>query len=272
MPDVDLSYCMQLPPEKAIAYLKQKGFAISWDYEDLWKQAQTEAFTVAKVTRLDILEDIRKAVQSALDEGKTAAWFAKELEPVLKKKGWWGVQDVVNPSGQIENVQLGSLWRLDTIYRQNLQTAYMAGRRETQLENVDDRPWWQYVAIMDRRTRRQHKALNGIVMRYDDPFWKAFYPPNGWRCRCRVRALSGDNLRDRKIDIRTSEGKMGMTQALVSKKSGELRDVTTFTTVYRGKPITVSPDVGWDYPPGRLAQPVGKYGGTLAPLANRELR
>jgi SPP1 gp7 family putative phage head morphogenesis protein len=272
MPSIDLFYAMDMPHEKAVAYFKSKGYAIGWDYEDIWKQAQTEAFTVAKVTKLDLLEDIRGALQTALDEGKTAQWFANELAPVLQKKGWWGVQDLPNPDGVIENVQLGSLQRLDLIYRQNLQTAYMAGRREEQLANVDDRPYWQYVAIMDRRGRKEHKALNGLTFPFDDPFWQKFYPPNGWRCRCRVRALSADNLKDRKIDIRSSEGKLGTRQALVSVKSGELRPVATYQTIYRGKALSVSPDVGWDYPPGRPAQPAAKYGGPLKDLAKRELK
>lgn len=36
----------------------------------MWQEAHARAFTVAKVTRLDILEDIRGALQQAVDEGK----------------------------------------------------------------------------------------------------------------------------------------------------------------------------------------------------------
>ena len=90
MPKVDLAYCMTLPPKKAVEYLKNKGYAITWDWEELWQDAQAQAFTVAKATRLDILQDIREAVEKALTEGKTLAWFEKELTPVLKAKvhGW----------------------------------------------------------------------------------------------------------------------------------------------------------------------------------------
>lgn len=86
----ELAYCMTLPPKRAISYLQAKGYTISWDWEAVWQESHARAFTVAKVTRLDILEDIRSALQEALDDGKTDRWFRKELEPVLQKKGWWG--------------------------------------------------------------------------------------------------------------------------------------------------------------------------------------
>lgn len=37
---------------------------------------------------------------------------------------------------------------------------------------------------MDERTRDSHRALNGIVRPVDDAFWKTYFPPNGWNCRC----------------------------------------------------------------------------------------
>ncbi|MGK3503292.1 hypothetical protein ACSLO3_27735, partial [Escherichia coli] len=42
---------------RAINYLKSKGYQITWDWEEMWQEAHARAFTVAKVTRLDILED-----------------------------------------------------------------------------------------------------------------------------------------------------------------------------------------------------------------------
>lgn len=276
MPKPDLAYCMTLPPRQAIAYLESKGYAITWDWEELWQDAQAQAFTVAKVTRLDILQDIRDAVTQAITEGKTLAWFAKELTPVLQAKGWWGRKEHVDAeTGEVSQVQLGSKWRLKTIYRTNLQTAYMAGRFQEQLANVDDRPYWQYVAILDGLTRPSHRAMNGKVFRYDDPFWGSFYPPNGWGCRCRVKALSGDNLTRGGLKVETSEGKLGHAMRLVSEKTGEMREVATYKAVdpVTGKTVTVSPDAGWSYNPGAAAwrPDMKRYTGDLATLARKEL-
>lgn len=47
-------------------------------------------------------------------------------------------------------------------------------------------PYWRYVTVGDDRVRDEHRALNGIVLPYNDPVWDKIYPPNGWKCRCRV--------------------------------------------------------------------------------------
>jgi len=281
MPDAvsgaQLAHCMSLPPKQAIAYLQAKGYAISWDWEEVWQQAQAKAFTVAKVMRLDLLQDIREAVEAALKEGQTLAAFTKVLAPTLKAKGWWGRQEHIDPdSGEITQVQLGSAWRLRTIYRTNLQTAYMAGRYAEQLSNAENRPFWKYVAVLDKHTRASHRAMNGKVFRHDDPFWQSFYPPNGWGCRCRVTTLSAGQVERQGLVVDASAGKLGTVQKVVSQKTGEVRDVATFTTVdpLTRKRIVVSPDVGWSYNPGAASwQPeLGSYGGSLADLARHELK
>ena len=42
----------------------------------------------------------------------------------------------------------------------------------------------QYRTAGDERVREEHAAMDGITLPADDPFWKSYYPPNGWRCRC----------------------------------------------------------------------------------------
>lgn len=188
MPDADLLYAIGLPPEKAMEYFKSKGYAFSWDWQDLWQAAQARAFTVAKAMRMDVLQTIRDEVDLALSEGRTFAEFKARLEPELKKLGWWGKHELVDADGVVTSVQLGSPYRLKTIYTNNLQTSYMGGRYREFMENVDARPYWMYQAMLDSKTRPTHRALHGKVFRYDDPFWTTHYPPNDWGCRCSVRA------------------------------------------------------------------------------------
>ena len=248
MGKIDLKYLISLQPEKAIEYLKSKGYKFSWDWEEVWQEAHKKSFTVAKVMRKDILDDIREMVQKSLDEGLTFQQFKKELEPKLKNKGWWG-KVWVGDGDSAEVVQLGSPWRLKTIYRTNIQTSYMAGRYKEQIDNVENRPNWEYVAVMDRRTRPSHAQLNGLIFPYDDPFWDAFYPPNGWGCRCRVRALSDENIQERNLGVDSSKGHLSEEMRLVSSKTGEMKPVTVYTDPLTGHKI--SPDVGWSYNPGK---------------------
>ncbi|EEM8546654.1 minor capsid protein [Salmonella enterica] len=270
----DMAALFGLPPARAIAYLKNKGYRITWDWEEMWQEAHAQAFTVAKLTRLDILEDIRRALEQALAEGKTGKWFAKELTPVLQAKGWWGKTTAVNPvTGEEEAVQQGSPWRLETIFRTNMDTLYSAGRWAEQRENTGERPYWMYVAIRDSRTRKTHLAIHGLVFRFDDPFWDAFYPPNGWRCRCSVIALTQTEVSLRGLRVGNSTGALGQTLRLVSEKTGEMQPVATYRMrdSINNASILLSPDVGWSYSPGQGYRPdLAKYGGTLAALAQRE--
>ena len=254
MPDttaIDLAYACKLPPEQIIAYFRSKGFAISFDWQEMLGEAHTKAFTVAKATRLDILQDIRDAVQSAIDDGTTLEQFQKQLMPILKTKGWWGKQEVLNEAtGELRQVQLGSPYRLQTIYQTNLQTAYMAGRYQSQIQNVTDRPYWMYVAVMDGRTRPAHRALNGKVFRYDDPIWNYIYTPNGFRCRCRVRALSAEEVAAMGLTVESSEGKLSFID-VPAGGDGTMVSVARYQGVDDfGKTFSFSPDAGWSYNPG----------------------
>ncbi len=49
-------------------------------------------------------------------------------------------------------------------------------------------PFWERLAVMDDWTRPAHRALHGVIMPADDPFWDEHYPPDGFNCRCTVIA------------------------------------------------------------------------------------
>lgn len=51
---------------------------------------------------------------------------------------------------------------------------------------VDVFPYWEYRTVGDDRVREEHAALDGLILRHDDPLWDKIYPPNGWKCRCYV--------------------------------------------------------------------------------------
>lgn len=252
MPGADLAYAIGLQPKEAVAYFESKGYAFSFDWREVWQEAHARAFTVAGVTKLDVLKDIRAAVSEALGKGRTLAQFRQDLEPILQRKGWLGRGQVVDQATGEVGKQLAP-YRLETIYRTNMQTAYMAGRWKQFKANADIRPYWRYVAVMDARTRPEHAALNGLVFRHDDPFWSSYWPPNGWRCRCRVAALDSDELQAEDLEPEDSSGKISEVNVPSGREPGAPRVAVSRFEVRPG--TFISPDPGWSYNPGQAAWP-----------------
>lgn len=198
----DLRALFNLPPERASGYLATKALRLTGPYWELDGPQHSRVFTVANLAKLDVLADIKQAVQGAIDSGQTERWFAAQLVDVLRKKGWWGPAVEVDPdTAEARIIQQGSLRRLQTIYRTNLQSAYMAGRHRQAMEQADRAPFAQYLAVRDSRTRPSHAALHGKVFRLDSPEWSVISPPNGYNCRCRARYMSQDELDERGLKL-----------------------------------------------------------------------
>lgn len=243
---VDLAYAIGLPPEKAIAYFESKGYKIGFRWQDVAAETHARAFTVAGVMKVDVLQDIRQALATSLEKGTTLAEFKRQLTPILERKGWIGKGMIVDQAtGEIEGKRLTPR-RLDTIFQTNMQSAYMAGRYASQLEAVDTHPYWEYVAVLDSRTRPAHRALSGAIYRYDDPFWQTFYPPNGFRCRCRVRTRTRAWVEDKHGPVYDSSGRL--VQVEVVDRSGTKRPALAYQDPATGKKML--PDPGFDSNPG----------------------
>jgi SPP1 gp7 family putative phage head morphogenesis protein len=181
----------KLAPDQAIKWFGNKGNQKSWNWFEVWQEQHAKAFTVAKSMSFDILADVRQATEQALKQGLTSRQYRSLLTNKLKAKGWWGKKDIRNPNtGVVQKVQLGSPWRLNTIYQTNMQSSMMSGRWKAFYDNRKKRPFLQYIAVLDSITRKSHAALHGKIFPIGDPIWNSIYPPNGFQCRCRVRALT----------------------------------------------------------------------------------
>ena len=186
---------LKVPPVEAIEHFRAKGYHVGFDWRDTSAREHLRSFTVAKAMKLDILEDIRGAVDEALAEGTTFHQFRSRLEPVLREKGWWGKGKLLDPvTGKMRDVQLGSPRRLRIIYDTNLRMAHAKGHWQQIERTAAEAPWLRYQAVLDERTRPDHLAWHGTVLRFDHPFWQTHYPPNGWRCRCLVQQFDDDDL------------------------------------------------------------------------------
>lgn len=249
----DLVYALGLPPRDAVAYLESKGIRPSRHWYDIWQEAQAKAVTVSGMTRLDLLEDVKKGLVDAVKNGKTGKMFIDDLAPILRAKGWTGKRQSINPkTGEVTEKGPDLPARLSLIFFQNVQSAYMYGRYRAMLANAEERPWWMYIAVLDSRTRPHHRALHRKVFRYDDPFWKTHYPPNGFYCRCRVRALSDAQLEREGLTPESGEGRMVSRDAVVNPHAPESQQVVREVWGWQERPggLTHWTDMGFSYSAG----------------------
>ncbi len=179
------------PPEEALDFFRAKKLKPGFDYRDTWKEEHQAAFTVAKAMQIDILADIRSALDDALANGKTFEQFQRELKPTLAAKGWWGIGTEFDPvSGQPREVHLGSPRRLRTIYETNVRQARSAGREERLQRTKATHPYAIYEVGPSENHRADHLSWHGVCLPIDDPWWDTHTPMNGWGCKCTKRAIS----------------------------------------------------------------------------------
>ncbi len=250
------------PPQTAIDYLSAKKLLSSMDWHEVLNAAHNQSFAVAHLTRLDILEDIKTSLLEAQRLGIPMEKWRQDITPLLQKKGWYGKQTIVDTAGNAKNVQLGNPWRLETIYRTNLQSAFMAGRRAEMLQAVDTHPYWRYVAILDNRTRPTHRAMNGKVLAATDGAWDAIFPPCGFNCRCRVSPMTKGGVERGGYTVESSKGHL-TSEVVGIGRSGKSADVTVLQLPSMGAPFKV--DVGFNHAPsvGAASKLVQKTNGDL---------
>lgn len=185
---IDLRF--DLPMTEALEFWRGKARMSPKEFYALAENYRVRAFTASRLARADMLDSIHRAIEQALNDGASFDQWQKAYAPLWEANGWTGIR----------------AWRVDNIYRTNLQTAYNVGRYKQMMEVTEDRPYWQYSAVDDSRTRPTHRALHGRVYRYDSPFWDTFYPPNGFRCRCKVKTLSARQVEARGLEVWDGNG------------------------------------------------------------------
>lgn len=104
---------------------------------------------------------------------------------------------ILDKNGRIkpEHQFMQDVRKANILFNRNyLQAEYQTAKRGAQMAHL----WGQfqkqkhlfpnlvYRTVGDGRVRPEHAALNGVIKPIDDPFWRTYYPPNGWRCRCTV--------------------------------------------------------------------------------------
>ncbi|MGL4561946.1 MAG: phage minor head protein [Brevinema sp.] len=128
------------------------------------------AFTISSLVKEGVIIDVSEKLLESYDKGTSFHKFKKELRS----------------SSFSQELEELTDRQIELIYTQNMNSAYSYGRYQGLIGSVEIFPNWEYITIGDERVRSSHRALQGTIRTYNDPFWKSHYPPNGFRCRCIV--------------------------------------------------------------------------------------
>ena len=181
------------PPLDNIAFLMSKKPELHFDYDEIKFEAHQRAFTIAKITQIDLLSDIQTSLENAFVEGQSFEKWKKELKPTLQKHGWLGKVVVQNPSTKEQKEIFVGASRLKKIFYTNARTAYAQSEARAGYK-LPLSEYIRYVAILDNRTRHTHAQMHGKIAHRNDKFWEKNYPPNGYNCRCAVEFISKDEM------------------------------------------------------------------------------
>ncbi len=239
----ELESAFHMKPEEIVDFFKSKGLKTSFNWHEVYEEAHGKAFTVAKMTELDLLSDTKKLLERAIENGESFSTFKKDAKKLFNEKGWTGYKELKDPkTGETIKAELGTPRRIKQIYDCNMNSAYAVGRYREMLEEIDVAPIWVFKTMADGRERPEHAALHDKAYRADDAFWVVFFPPLGWGCRCYVINLTKYQAKELGIDVESTEGKIKPTTVLVGDKE---MPTQSYTFEKAGKIITLTPDAGW---------------------------
>lgn len=208
---------------EAINYLSGKLPETTMRSDDLAGAVHAKVFTIAGATNISVVNDMHSALKDALASGGTITSFRKDFDRIVAQHGW------------AYKGKRG--WRTSIIFNTNMRSAHMAGRWQQLIANADRRPYLQYRTAGDSRVRPQHRQWNGLIYPITDSFWKTHYPPNGWGCRCTVRAYGQAELDANNLQIAQPFQAKNRT---IAGKDGQAKDI-----------VPEGIDQGWDHNVGQ---------------------
>lgn len=213
-----------LPMTEAQQFWADKVQLGPGEFAKLSAEAKVRAFAVSGIAKGEELNTVFTAMQRAIDQGTTLEQFKEECAGIFERRGWTGKR----------------AWRIDNVFRTNIQTAYNVGQYKQLSEAGDALPIWKYSAINDRRTRPTHRAMDGRAWPANHPIWDTWFPPNGFRCRCSVVGLTEAQARREGIEVEEADP----TNTLV--------EPTDPDTGARMPARQLLPDPGFAHNPGKV--------------------
>lgn len=164
--------------DDSLAYWEDAGYQRDDSTDSLLGAELAAAIVLAKILDLELLRAAIDSLDSASSLGLTPQQLAPLLTTSLEKAGFVGK----NP------------YRLALTYRTALQQSYQYGGWSRIQSQASTAPYLRYTAVLDDRTRPEHRLWHGTTLPINHRWWSTHYPPNGWNCRCRVVQMSQSTM------------------------------------------------------------------------------
>lgn len=174
--DAPVRAWIDLPFAEAIRIFQARRLMPAAAFKQLNDAMRAKAWSIAGDHNAYTMERVKESLDQALAEGWSRKRWLTETEKAFTR---WGVTGL-------------GRYHLETVFDTNVLGAYQHGRWQQQISPavLRARPYWRYRTVGDDRVRDSHRAMDGVTARHDHPMWAEWYPPNGFRCRCRVDTLS----------------------------------------------------------------------------------
>lgn len=176
-------------PQAALDWFRKRVPMTDTEWKQLSARAKKKAFTVAGVAQLDLVTDVYRALEKAIEKGEDLAAFKRRVREKLAA-AWGGDQP----------------HRVDTIFRTNVQMAYSQGRRETLTSGPVARRYryWKFSAVLDSRTSDICRPLGrlNIILPAGHPWWNTHTPPLHHACRSAILPVTFAEAKEAGITTR----------------------------------------------------------------------
>ena len=155
--------------------IKDKAVVSRTAFERLAPEVKPYAFCISGVEDAQMLQDIRDICADVAGTPHAQHWNDAKKEIAARLSSLPNFDDKKAKR------------RAELLLRTHCYEAMRVGQWELAQEMKSILPYFKYLCTQDGKTRTSHRALHGLVLPVDHPFWDKHMPPGwDWGCRCQV--------------------------------------------------------------------------------------